>query len=320
MYLERANSKGESWNDIFAKVALDDYLHGAFALEIIWSRDRSRIAEVYHIDFSHIRAEEKDHRGYIPGYYICDNWKGYKKTTEDDVMYLPCFNLAKKQDEPSQIYVHRKYRPGQLYYPLPSYNGALKVIELDTEIDNFHTNNIQNGLAPSLAITTFTNGEEDDVKAIEAMLNNSYGGSDNAGNLIYMDVDSPDNAPKIEPIPQNGADGYYTAINDLSLQKILTAHRITSPMLLGIKTEGQLGGRTEMIDAMLLFQHNVIEPKQQEILKCLEYLLKINYPDIILGVETTQLFEDGTTEEEVVTSVETDDADDAEINNELTIE
>ena len=252
------------------------------------------------------------------GYYIADEWKPFTRVTNDDILYLPTFNENTKQDEPSQIFVVKNYRPGQQYYPLPFYNGALKVIELDTEIDNFHVNNIKNGLAPSLAITTFMNGTDDDVQAVEAMLRGNYGGSDNAGSMMYMDVDSPENKPIIEPIPQNGADGYYTTINDLTVQKILTAHRITSPMLLGIKTEGQLGGRAEMIDAMQLLQHNVIHPIQQDILKQLEIIMSVNYPEIVLGVETVTLFDDGTTEEEVVTSVETTDAEDAAIQTEDT--
>jgi len=318
VYLDRAN-KYESWNELFDKIAIDYYLHGGFAIETIWSLDRSRIAEYYHIDFSHIRPAEKDHRGRIPGYYICDDWKAYTKASDDKVHYLPALDQDKKQDQPSQLFVTSFYRPGQQYFPLPSYNGALKVIELDTAIDNFHVNNINNGLAPSLAITTFMNGSDDDVAAVQAMLESNYGGTDNAGSLVYMDVDSPENAPKIEPIPQNGADGYYTAINDLSMQKILTAHRITSPMMLGIKESGQLGGRDEVIDAFLLWQNTVITPLQQDLLKDLEYLLSINYADVVLGVETKKLFEDGTEEEEVITSVEVTDQEDDNMQNDNSI-
>lgn len=317
-FIEKANKHNETWNDIFDKAATDFYLHGSFALEIIWSRDRSRIAEIYHIDFSTIRAEEKDHRGHIPGYFISDEWKKYTKVNEE-VHYLPVYNPNLKAEQPSQIYVSKNYRPGQQYYPLPTYNGALKVIELDTAVDNWHVSNINNGLAPSLAITTFMGASVDDIRIVEESLRANYGGTENAGSLLYMDVDSPENAPKIEPIPQNGADSYYSDLNDMTVQKILTAHRITSPMLLGIKTEGQLGGRDEMIDAMLLFQHNVIEPLQQDILRCFETLLEVNYPDIVIGVETKQLFEDGTTEEDVVTSVEVTDSEDAEINEETNI-
>lgn len=316
-YLDRANSHGETWNDIYAKLALDFKLHGSFAFEVIWSNDRTRIAEVYHIDFSYLRAHPKNHRGHIPGYYISSEWDKKGRFISNGevpkIPYLPVYNPETNLEEPSQIYVMHNYRPGQDYYPLPDYCAALKVIELDTEIDNFHVNNIKNGLAPSLAITTFMNGSEDQIRTIQAQLKGNYGGSSNAGSLIYMDVDAPENAPVITPIAQNGADSYYNDINDMTTQKILTAHRITSPMILGIKTEGQLGGREEVLDAYLLLQNTVIAPFQQDLLRCLERVMQVNYPDIVLGVIQKKLFADGEIQEEVVTSADTTNAEDAEI-------
>ena len=320
MYIKRANSHGESWNDLFAKAAMDYKLHGSFAYEIIYSNDRQRL-EAYHVDFSYLRAEEKDHKGHIPGYFISTKWDQKARFTnniyeDQDVEYLPVYNPEKALEEPRQIYVHRDYRPGQEYYPLPDYVAALRIIELDTSIDDFHTNNIKNGLAPSLSITTFTNGSDDQLREIENKLNANYGGTNNAGSLIYMDVPDKEVAPVITPIPQNGADGYYTTINDLVLQKILTAHRITSPMLLGIKTEGQLGGRTELLDAHLLFLNLVIQPFQQQLLTCLEGIMSFMYPDIVLGVEQKRLLEDGVQEEEVIVSDETTTEEENEVTNE----
>jgi len=316
-YLDRANSHGETWNDLYAKLALDFKLYGSFAFEVIWSNDRTKIAEIFHIDFSYLRTEVKDFRGHVPGYFISSEWdKNSRYVTtgmRQDIPYLPVFNEKRKYDEPNQIYVMRNYRPGQDYYPLPDYCAALKVIELDTEIDNFHVNNIKNGLAPSLAITTFMNGSEDQIQAVRAQLQGNYGGSSNAGSLIYMDVDSPENAPVITPIAQNGADSYYENVNDMTTQKILTAHRITSPMILGIKTEGQLGGRQEVLDAYLLLQNTVIVPFQQDLLRSLESIMQVNYPDIVLGVIQKKLFADGKEEEEVITSAETTDAEDANL-------
>ena len=133
---------------------------------------------------------------------------------------------------------------------------------------------------------------------------------------MYIDVPEKEMAPIITPIPQNGADGYYTTINDLVMQKILTAHRITSPMLLGIKTEGQLGGRTELIDANLLFMNLVILPYQQELLKCFEMIMQFNYEDVVLGIDQKRLLEDGEQEEEIVVSDETTNEEEAQINDE----
>ena len=320
--LEKANRDGETWNAIFKKVAQDYKLYGGFSLEVIWNKSRTAIAEVYHIDYSFLRAKEKNYRGQIPGYYVSDEWaENYRYGTKsvEDLPYLPLYNPANAELEPRQVYVYNPYRPGMKYYPLPDYVGALRVIDLDTEVDNFHINNIKNGLAPSLAITTFTNADEEEREAIERMLQIQYAGSNNTGSLMYMDVDAPENAPVITPIPQNGADDYYYNVNEMVVQKILTAHRITSPMILGIKTSGQLGGRDEMLDAYLLLLNTVIRPYQQDILYCFETLLEAMYPqeDITLGIQQLKLFSDGEEEYDVVTSTEASAGDDSELEAEI---
>ena len=320
--LDRANNSGESWNDLFKKVATDYKLFGGFGLEVIWNKSRTKVAEVYHIDFSWLRAKEKNYRGQIPGYYVSDEWGTnyrYGQAPIDDMPYLPVFNPHTKLEEPKQIYVFNPYRPGQKYYPLPDYVGGLRVIDLDTEVDNFHINNIKNGLAPSLMVTTFTNANEEEREAIERMLQLQYSGTNNAGSLMYIDVDSPENAPQVTPINTNGADGYYSDINDMTTQKILTAHRITSPMILGIKTAGQLGGRDEIIDAYLLLVNTVIRPFQQNILSVFEDLLEMMYPelDITIGVQQLKLFTDGEEETDVVTSIDANIGEDAELEGEI---
>jgi hypothetical protein len=324
--LDIANSTGESWNDLLKKVALDYKLYGGFSLEVIWNKARTKVAEVYHIDFSWLRAKEKNYRGQIPGYFISDEWatnyrygRDYGNVSTQDMPYLPIYNPRMATSEPKQLLVYKPYRPGMSYYPLPDYVGALRVIDLDQEVDNFHINNIKNGLAPSLAITTFTNANEDEREAIERMLQIQYSGTNNAGSLMYMDVDSPENAPQITPINSNGSDDYYIAINDMVTQKILTAHRITSPMILGIKTEGQLGGREEVIDAYLLLINTVIRPFQQDILAIFEDLLEMKYPEleITLGIQQLKLFSDGTEETDVVTSIDAEIGEDAELEADI---
>ncbi len=99
-------------------------------------------------------------------------------------------------------------------------------------------------------------------------------------------------------------------------QQIITSHRITSPMILGIKTEGQLGGRDEMMDAYLLFQNIVIRPLQQDILSQLELLLCNNYgEDFTIGVKSVKIFDDGTTENEVIVSTESTEDDSKELED-----
>jgi hypothetical protein len=319
--LDKANNENESWNDIYAKIAKDYYIFGGFALEVIYNKLRTKIAEVYHIPFASVRSKEANHRGICEGYYIAHEWdqRGKYNVDVEKALYMPAFNVEKRDEQPSQLLYFKPYHPLQKYYPLPAYVGALKVIELDTEVDNFHVNNIKNGLAPSIAITTFTNASDDDRRAIENQLRLQYQGSSQAGQMFYMDVPSIEEKPIIEPIPQNGADGYYTSVNDMVIQKILTAHRITSPMLLGIKTEGQLGGAQEMLDAYTLFLNMVIKPIQQDLLSVIEGLLEFKYPefDIILGVEQKQILDTGVEEVDVITSKDAESSEGAELESNI---
>jgi len=316
--LKVANLEGETWNDIYSKVALDRVVYGGFALEVIWSQDRTRIAEVYHVDFSYARAKKMDDRGNTPGYYIYRDWGKTRGIVphKDNLPYLPKFS-RRDRTEPSQLIYFKPYTTGLDYYPLPDYMGALKTIELDTEVDNFHVNNLKNGLAPSLAITTFTDANEEERGEIERQLRDAYSGTDNAGSLMYMDVADISQKPEITPIPQNGADGYYNVVNDMVTQKILTGHRITSPMLVGIKTEGQLGGRAELLDAYSHFLTTVIYPMQSDILKTFEMIFSVNGIDTTLGVEQIRLFSDGEEEIDVVTSVEAEAGEDIELEERI---
>ena len=302
--LDKANLEGESWNNILMKVAKDFYMFGGYALEIIWSKDRTKIAEVYHIDFSYLRAKEKNYRGQIPGYYIYNEWAktAYKRNLED-IPYLPCFSEKTNVEEPNQIYVYQPYTPGCNYYPIPTYQGGLKVIDLESDIDTFHLANINNGLSPSLAITTFTNSTEDERQQIERMLQQQYSGTDKAGRMLYMDVASKEEKPEIETIQTNANDSYYEVLNESTTQKILTAHRITSPEIFGIMTPGiRIGNQDAVTEAYLLFLNTVIKPLQQSILNGFDYILEYNYPDIELGIIQLNLFDNNIEEEDTVTT------------------
>ena len=138
--------------------------------------------------------------------------------------------------------------------------------------------------------------------------------------MLYMDVADPSLKPDITPIPQNGADDYYTTLNDVVSQKILTAHRITSPMLLGIKSNVGLGNNAEEIETSYrLFLNTVVLPYQQSILAVLEGLLEFNYGEVTLGVvQKNPLFDyEQVDEEEVVVSQDAEAGDESELEDQI---
>ena len=185
------------------------------------------------------------------------------------------------------------------YYPAPDWIAALTTAQLDIEIRNFHLNNTQNSMMGSVAIS-FPNGvpSEEERDIIYRQLEAKYSSTNNAGKFFLFFSENPEVQPTITPIPNNASDAWYANMSPQIDQTILTAWGISSPMLLGIKTEGQLGGRTEMLDAYNLFLQTRIIPIQEEMMKVFEKLLFLrDKQPINLGIEQNQILPDEVQEQ-----------------------
>lgn len=251
------------------KLALDQELFNGFDLEMIPTTDKKRWV-ASHIDFSKIRTNKE-----VSSFFYSNDWSKIAQTAEGTEFetYKP-FNPSKF--EKSLIYF-KGYRPksGLDTYPLPDYIGCMAYIECDYQISNFHVNNLRNGFTGSTIINFFT-GEptQEEQKSIEKKLKKKFAGTDNAGGLVIVFSDAKTKEPKIENIQPSDFDKQFDILNKTVQQEIFTGHKVTSPMLFGIKTEGQLGGRSEMIEAYEMFQNVYVKQRRQNILYVLDELAK----------------------------------------------
>jgi len=258
--------------DVYRKCALDLLLFGGYALNVIWSRDRSTIAEMYHLDFSRIRCGKINHEtDEIEKYYYSADWTNIKKFPVEE---YDTFN--QEDGEPSQVFYYKQYSPNNSYYPHPDYSGGLAAIEIDVNIKEFHSNNLKNGMLPSLFIS-MNNGipGEEEQRIITRALEEQYTSVNNAGRPIISFNESPELAPQITQIPAASSDGYYQSIYDDILRSILSAHRVSSGELYGISTAGKLGTRNEIVDHSEYFRKMVIMPYQKELLSTFDKLVSI---------------------------------------------
>jgi hypothetical protein len=283
-------NRSETVYEVFEKCVTDRVLFGGYALNIVKANDGT-ISEFYHCDFSRLRAGKQDEFGKIGTYFYSVDWRS---TTLNQNKYkaieIPSFNMI-EDSEPSQIMYFKSYSPGMSYYPPPDYLGGLTTIQLDIEVKNFHLNNMQNSMMPSVAVS-FTNGvpSEEERDIIYRQLDAKYSSSNNAGKWFLFFSENPETAPVITPIPNNASDAWYTQMAPQIEQTILTSHRITSPMILGIKEAGQLGGRSELIDAYNLFLEIVIKPIQESMLKDFEKVLFLrDRKPIKLAIDQNQI-------------------------------
>ena len=262
----------ENIEDISYKVAMDLIIYGAYALNVIWSKDKQTIAEFYHIDYGKLRCGKPDEDGKMSYYYYSDDWSDIKN---NEVKEIAVFSTDERKDA-SQIMVVKEYNPAAKYYAIPQYSASIPYVEIDFEIGMYHLNNIQNQLSPNylLQINTGIPEEEEQDELFRQIKKELTGHKGHKFMLTFGN--GQDQAPTFIPIQTTDSDKQFLTLNDAVLQALCTANKVTSPMLLGIKTPGQLGGRAELVDAYDLYYATVINKLQKHILKSYHKILTIN--------------------------------------------
>jgi hypothetical protein len=278
------------------KVINDYYMLGNGAFQVIYNKDKSKIVEVYHMPVETLRAEKCNAEGEVEAYYYAYDWSEVR--SKKGVERIPAFGYGAQGDKVEILYF-RPYRSGSYYYSPVDYQGALPYAELEGEIANYHINNIKNGLAPSM-IVNMNNGvppaEERDI--IESQIKQKWSGSSNAGKFILSFNDSSDSAASIEPVQLSEASAQYEFLSRESQQKVLVGHRITSPMLFGVKDQTGLGNNADEIKtAFQLFDNSVIRPKQEQVIAALDKILGFNNVSLNLYFVTLAPIEFTDTEE-----------------------
>ena len=265
--------------DMVRKLCYDFYLMGQCAIQVIYTKDRKKIAMLEHMPIETLRAAKANEDGEIPAYYYFNDWSKLK--TGDEPLRIPAYGMSKENIE---IYYVKPYKCGFYYYSPVSYQGGLQYCELEEEISNYHLNNIMNGLSPSMLIN-FNNGtpNQQERELIEAKIARKFSGSSNAGKFILAFNDNKEAQAEITPVQLSDAHQQYQFLSEESTKKIMLSHRIVSPMLLGIKDQSGLGNNADEIKtASLLMDNTVIRPFQEILIDSFDQLLAFN--DIALNL------------------------------------
>jgi len=275
-YLRLTELLHNSDDDVLKDLAMDLKLFGGCYVNVIWSRDRSKIAKMAHIPAQYIRSG-KMIDGEIDTYYYSANWSKYKKAEYRPRPYR-AFSTEDRSSA-SQILMIRDKNPALFYGFAPDYVAATDWIQMELEIAQFHLSNITSGMTPSMHVG-FSNGvpTEEERRTIERQLNAKFAGSGNAGKILITFNDGKETAPVIEPIQMNDAQSAWEGMSKQAVNQILAGHRVTSPILFGIRSEGGgLGNNAdELRDAYSLFNNTVVIPFQNTLLKGLEKIFRVN--------------------------------------------
>ena len=276
-FMAEPNSN-ETLHELIKKVAFDFKLQGAFALNIVWSRDRTQIAEIYHVPVEKIRCEKPDEMGKVCAYYVSADWAN---TRTNKPYRVPAFN-PNDRTSANQILYTGLYSPNMNSYFTPDYLAGNNWSLIDQKVSEYHLNNITNGFSGSYFIS-FANGvpTQEERFQIEQSLKDKFTGSQSAGRFVLTFSEDRNRVPEITPITMDNADKQYLALQELLVQNILTAHRVTSPMLMGIKNDTGLGSNVDELNAAGNYYLNTVcMPYQNHIIKVLRRLFRVNNMDM----------------------------------------
>ena len=274
--------------DVVRRLCYDLKLMGQCAFQVIYNKDRSKIVQLEHMPIETLRAEKCNEDGDIPAYYYFNDWANLKKT--DTPLRIPAYGMSKENIE---IYYVKPYKSGFYYYSPVDYQGGLQYAELEEEVSNYHLNNIMNGLSPSMLIN-FNNGtpNQQERQLIENKIAQKFSGTSNAGKFILAFNDNKESQAEITPVQLSDAHNQYQFLSEESTKKIMVAHRIVSPMLLGIKDSSGLGNNADEIKtASLLMDNTVIRPFQELLIDSFDNILAYNEISLNLYFTTLQPLE-----------------------------
>ena len=273
------------------KVTFDLKAMGQAAFQVIYNKDKTKIVQVEHMPIETLRFEKMNDDGEVTGYYYSKDWTKIRKKGFEPTR-IPAFGYGEK-GEGLEIYCIKPYRSGFYYYSPVDYQGGLPYAELEEEVANYHINNIKNGLSPSMLIN-FNNGvpTEEERELIERRIIQKFSGSSNSGKFILAFNDNKEMAASIEPVQLSDASEQYQFLADESMRKLMVAHRVTSPMLMGIKDNTGLGNNAdELKTASLLFHNTVVRPIQELILDAIDDIMAVNGASLNIYFKTLQPLE-----------------------------
>jgi hypothetical protein len=213
-------------------------------------------------------SPDKVRRGRDPqNYFICDDWASRIDVMDIKKHHPTCTDRC-------QLFVYEVECLGQEWYPLPKYSSALNFAYLSGELSYFAKSNIQNSVFPSFAMMFPKRPQSEEEKNVLRSTIDKMKGAANSGKAVAFFANSADQLPKIESIPTNANDKMFQEASGLNTEQICFAHTI-DPILMGVRTTGSLGSGSDIKQAYVIFEKNVVMPLREQVSDIFNEILKI---------------------------------------------
>jgi hypothetical protein len=274
----------QTWDEVIKSLALDYILYGSYAIQVIMNKD-GKTYSYWHMPLDKVRWSEYDEDGQITKYWICQDWTMPSTYPPFEIDALDMKDEWKLEKGKPYLYVYRTYSPAMTYYTQPHYQAAMKAIQAEIEYCNYDLKNIVNGFAPA-GVLTLPEVETDEER--QAIINNvqkMFVGSQNSNAIAIVFRNNVEDKPvEYTPITQStNSVNLYADSNQRCVNRILCAHQIPDPQLVGSPLLGGNGFNSEgrLLEVAYNIYNKVVgNYNRQCVIKTFNFMLALN------GIET----------------------------------
>ena len=235
--------------------------------------EKMKLKRVHNVSPEKVRRGRQENQ-----YFICEDWSARINVQDIKRHHPSCTDRE-------QLFVYEVETLGQDWYPLPKYSSALNFAFLSGQLSYFAKSNIQNSIFPSFAIMFPKRPQSEEEKNVLRNTIDKLKGAENAGKTAAFFANSQDQLPKIESIPTNSNDKLFQEASGLNTEQICFAHTI-DPILMGVRTTGSLGSGSDIKQAYVIFEKNVVMPLReqvQDIFNEILHIAKLGFADFSIN-------------------------------------
>lgn len=269
----------DSWESFLYKIALDYIIFGGFAFQIIKNNDNKTFT-YFHQPFTTIRLAKMDDEGDIKHAYLCKDWSKPSINKPQSIEVINFTDDNKIAKGKSYLFYFADYNIFDPYYPQPHYSSALNAIQADAKLQNYDLNAIVNNFTPSGILTLNPVSSDEERELILKNINSTFSGDENANNLIITFKKNSEDLPASFAPIQSNSEGVnlFSDTNNRTIDRILSAHRITSKGLIGMPLDSagfsDQGGLLQV--AYNLLEKTHIQHMRNKIFSYINNLFKMN--------------------------------------------
>ena len=273
---------GETWDSFINKLAMDLVLFGGYAFQVIMNKD-GKTYSFFHEPFNNVRCGNPGEDGNISEMWVCKDWT---ETAKNRPFILPRFGFnedEKIEKGKAYLFYYSRYSVDSEYYPLPHYYGAIKAIQTEAELLRYDLKSVLNNFSANGVIALDRIDDEKERKQVIDGIQKMFTGAENSNTvMITFKNNGEDNPVTFTPFDKDISNvNLFADNNSRTVDRILSAHRIANPTLIGLPNSGTgFANEGALLEASFnLLNKTVINNMRKEITMTINKMFKINGVD-----------------------------------------